>query len=311
MRGPMSIIYKGERVMGPMIRDTKRITEIDGFVGRCAAGLEAYYVSLGESGRIDPGSAFRAGLRQVTRMLAVLVASERVPAGDAWIESVSAASEALFDALAGGDGWIEAYTQACDEACAVFGHGNLRGFRRRRVLHGGSFEPWREGCFGPPTRRSAACTFETMPLNWLGSAYQALLALKPSKSGAALQASYRRRKEDGVYFTPPYLVEYIVESALGARAEDILGRTRRTSATSKRLARLRVLDPSDGRRRFPVRHDRLSGQKDRRRGGDRTSSGQGWPPSAYTAWMSILSWWRSRRFASGGPRGLPTASPIR
>jgi len=240
----MSIIYKGERVMGPMTGDTKRITEIDGFVGRCAAGLEAYYVSLGESGRIDPGSAFRAGLRQVTRMLAVLVASERAPAGAPGSRAFRAASEALFDAPAGGDGWIEAYTQACDEAHAVSGMGIFAASEDAgRCAE--ALSAMARGLLRPADSPIGRMYFETMPLNWLGSAYQALLALKPSKSGAALQASYGRKKEDGVYFTPPYLVEYMVESALGEQADDILVELDE-HPPRERLARLRVLDPSMG-----------------------------------------------------------------
>src|SRR5450759_1215776 len=53
--------------------------------------------------------------------------------------------------------------------------------------------------------------FETMPLSWLGSVYQHLLAFRPDESGDKLQASQSYRKGRGVFFTPPSLVNYIVE----------------------------------------------------------------------------------------------------
>jgi type I restriction-modification system DNA methylase subunit len=84
-----------------------------------------------------------------------------------------------------------------------------------------------------------------MPLNWLGSAYQALLALKPSKTGEGLEVSQKRRKDGGVYFTPQYLVEYIVDSVIGPQVQDTLNELGGASP-DERLAGLRIIDPSMG-----------------------------------------------------------------
>jgi len=229
--------------MGLLAKDSKRISEIDQFAARCAASLAALYSSVTEMDRVEPGRAFGASIRQVMRMLAVLVGAQRAPGSARAAEPMRRASEALF-AASEGAGTGKAYEQACEEIYASSGIGIFAIPEDERCA-AELLEAMARGLLHPVDSPISPIYFQMMPLNWLGSAYQALLALKPSKSGEGLQASYRRRKEDGVYFTPPYLVEYIVESVVGAQAEDILHELGRRPPR-ERLARLKVLDPSVG-----------------------------------------------------------------
>jgi hypothetical protein len=85
-----------------------------------------------------------------------------------------------------------------------------------------------------------ALFFQTMPLSWIGQAYQAMLAIGPGSDGE-LEISRARRKLGGIYFTPPHLVTYVVESALAPIVSSGPGFD---GQNPRRLSR--VLDPAVG-----------------------------------------------------------------
>ena len=87
-----------------------------------------------------------------------------------------------------------------------------------------------------------AVYFETMPASWVGTLYERLLGLKPRRSVGSNIVELRKdsglRKLSGSFFTPAYLVDYIVAEAVD-RLRD--------------REEIRVLDPSMGTGDFLLR----------------------------------------------------------
>lgn len=77
--------------------------------------------------------------------------------------------------------------------------------------------------------------FQSMPISHLGRAYQSLLAFRPIEDTNHLEFSHVGRKNAGVYFTPPSLIEYIIDSVIPLIVE--------AQATSRPT---RLLDPAMG-----------------------------------------------------------------
>jgi len=82
--------------------------------------------------------------------------------------------------------------------------------------------------------------FETMPLSWLASVYQALLAFHPDETGERLEPSRSHRKRRGVFFTPPSLVTYVIEGVLTQIVES------RPRMLHDAPPRITILDPAMG-----------------------------------------------------------------
>jgi hypothetical protein len=80
----------------------------------------------------------------------------------------------------------------------------------------------------------------------LGNIYEQYLGhiLKKTAKRAKVTESRARRKEHGIYYTPPYVVDYIVRSAL----KEILKRKR-----PKEVEKIRVLDPACGSGSFLIK----------------------------------------------------------
>ncbi|MCX6345850.1 MAG: N-6 DNA methylase [Armatimonadetes bacterium] len=250
---------------------------IDRFVSRCAASLDAAYGLRSELGD-GSHAVFQESIGHMMRMLAVMAASERMPESRLAYGCIREAADAIIAASQEDTQGRSIYAQACREAFETTGIGlfNLNSSYELSFealvstakalllgVRGVSGFEWSRRRNGNPETVSADASeiapeqqtmddspigsifFETMPLNWLGSVYQALLALKPSKTGEGLEASHKRRKDGGVYFTPQYLVEYIVDSVIGPQAQDALNELGGASA-DERLAGLRIIDPSMG-----------------------------------------------------------------
>jgi len=87
-----------------------------------------------------------------------------------------------------------------------------------------------------------AVYFESMPNSWIGGLYERLLGLKPRRAdtpdGVELRKDAGVRRRSGSFFTPAYLVDYIVTESVGRL---------------KACEQLRVLDPSMGTGDFLLR----------------------------------------------------------
>ncbi len=94
--------------------------------------------------------------------------------------------------------------------------------------------------------------FDLIDADILGSIYEGYLGyvLTEVKGGVRFEKMEKARKRHGVYYTPTYVVEYIVDSTVGRALEGV---------TAKEAAGLRILDPAVGSGSFLIKaYDRLA-----------------------------------------------------
>lgn len=89
--------------------------------------------------------------------------------------------------------------------------------------------------------------FKAMPADVLGSVYENYLGyrLSQSKKKVTVAKDAKKRKEHGIYYTPSFIVDYIVKSALGP----VLDKCK----TVHDLKKIKVLDPACGSGSFLVK----------------------------------------------------------
>src|SRR3989339_934953 len=89
-------------------------------------------------------------------------------------------------------------------------------------------------------------TLAAMPVEIIGSVYELFIAEQIIKKGAgiALVPKYDEKKASGVYYTPRYIVEYIVDNTLGKKLEEC--------KTPDDVAKIKVLDPACGSGSFLI-----------------------------------------------------------
>jgi len=88
--------------------------------------------------------------------------------------------------------------------------------------------------------------FNVIPVEILGTIYERFLGkvVRPQGRGTTLEPKPEVRKAGGVYYTPRYIVDYIVEQTVGKLLED---------TTPKDSLKLRILDPACGSGSFLIR----------------------------------------------------------
>ena len=79
-----------------------------------------------------------------------------------------------------------------------------------------------------------------MPADVLGAVYESYLGhrLAQSKKGATVDKDAKKRKEQGIFYTPGFIVDYIVKNALGP----VLDKCKSVAD----LKKIKVLDPACG-----------------------------------------------------------------
>jgi adenine-specific DNA-methyltransferase len=89
--------------------------------------------------------------------------------------------------------------------------------------------------------------FKAMPADVLGTVYENYLSyrLQKSKKGVTVAKDAEKRKEQGIYYTPNFIVDYIVKNALGPILEKC--------KTIEDLKKIKVLDPACGSGSFLVK----------------------------------------------------------
>ncbi|MCE5200496.1 MAG: TaqI-like C-terminal specificity domain-containing protein [Armatimonadota bacterium] len=215
---------------------------LQGFVARCCCALEATYNAARVATEAGKAEVYSESVRSLVGMLAVLVAGESIPAAASASKSLKTAAQAAIDAASNqGNSSYKVYESACREARASSG---------LAIFHVSNsptaFDAAAHALLQPmPDAPIPTIYFQTMPLSWLGCAYQSLLALRPSATGEILERNRTWRKDAGVYFSPPSLVNYIIESAVEPIANSVLCALD-TRAPIERIANLRVMDPSMG-----------------------------------------------------------------
>ena len=131
-------------------------------------------------------------------------------------------------------------------------------------------DEWLAGFIGDLSDDESPYLFSVIPVEILGSVYERFLGnvLRLRGRGVELEPKPEVRKAGGVYYTPRYIVDYIVEQTVGKLLDDISGgggaasapsRRSRSSAMvalkdfEKKIAALRLLDPACGSGSFLIR----------------------------------------------------------
>ncbi|MCX5782139.1 MAG: N-6 DNA methylase, partial [Elusimicrobia bacterium] len=96
------------------------------------------------------------------------------------------------------------------------------------------------------TDNSIHYNFADINADVLGSIYEQYLGhiLKKSQHTAKLKETHQHRKEQGIYYTPQYIVDYIVKNTVG----EVLKETK-----AKDLSKLKILDPACGSGSFLIK----------------------------------------------------------
>ena len=101
--------------------------------------------------------------------------------------------------------------------------------------------------------------FEILPIEILGSIYEQFLGKELIAKGSGVAVDQKKttvKKDTGVYYTPRYIVDYIVEQTLGKQLSEIAnGNGQRPSLKDfeKQTSVLKVLDPACGSGSFLIR----------------------------------------------------------
>jgi hypothetical protein len=107
-------------------------------------------------------------------------------------------------------------------------------------------DEWLAGFIGELSSDETPYLFNVIPVEILGSVYERFLGkvVRPHGKGIIVEEKPEVRKAGGVYYTPRYIVDYIVEQTVGKLVEGI--------APEKSLV-LRILDPACGSGSFLIR----------------------------------------------------------
>ena len=116
----------------------------------------------------------------------------------------------------------------------------------------------------PSFRHLYSYDFSRMSQDVLGAVYERFLAHKllPDRGRIVIEDTDELRKKEGVYYTPQYIVDYIVEQTLGQKIRPILVEARSllgyknyqgAHARVRELQHIKVLDPAMGSGSFLLR----------------------------------------------------------
>lgn len=96
--------------------------------------------------------------------------------------------------------------------------------------------------------------FNVIEVEMLGSVYERFLGkiVRPHGRGVTIEEKPEVRKAGGVYYTPRYIVDYIVEQTVGRLLDPILD-AKTFAAFEKQTNALRLLDPACGSGSFLIR----------------------------------------------------------
>jgi len=222
-----------------------RDSSVDRFSARCADCLESVYAEFARNNGADHRAIYLSSVRYVLRMVAVLAAAERVPPGTRLGRALQMAADAVADAASGRARNLLHYESPVAEAYGLTGASilaydchYLEGSQAFEACAGRLLQPSPDA----PLRR---VFFETMPIAWLGCAYQSMLGLHPTEDVGVLTPTRTARKRRGVFFTPPSLVSYIIRTVL-AEAMDSPDADVDVGKPADLISRLRILDPAMG-----------------------------------------------------------------
>jgi hypothetical protein len=118
-------------------------------------------------------------------------------------------------------------------------------------------DEWLAGFIGDLSDDASPYLFSVIPVEILGSVYERFLGkvVRPHGKGVTIEEKPEVRKAGGVYYTPRYIVDYIVEQTVGKFLDDIAAEkeTEGLKAFATRTEKLRLLDPACGSGSFLIR----------------------------------------------------------
>ncbi len=118
-------------------------------------------------------------------------------------------------------------------------------------------DEWLARFIGELSADESPYLFSEIPVEILGSVYERFLGkvVRPQGRGITIEEKPEVRKAGGVYYTPRYIVDYIVEQTAGKLLDDIASEkeTEGVKAFATRTEKLRILDPACGSGSFLIR----------------------------------------------------------
>lgn len=211
--------------------------------GRCARALDCLLERACETGD-DAAAFYESGVQVLIGVVALLAASEQIDDAMPAAAYLRRAAEDVRRAAEVQTGCAGALRNALDSASSasglgIFSPGPSQGLPDAGLerLVSAALSPDADSPIEP-------LFFQSLPPAWLGRLYERLLALKPNSRGR-LEPDRTRRKLSGVYFTPPWLVEYVVRSSLEPLLRGVPGPLEGGSS-GEGISGIRVLDPSVG-----------------------------------------------------------------
>ena len=118
-------------------------------------------------------------------------------------------------------------------------------------------DEWLAGFIGELSDDESPYIFEVIPVEILGSVYERFLGkvVRPQGRGITIEEKPEVRKAGGVYYTPRYIVDYIVEQTAGKLLDAIAAEKEAegVKAFATQTEKLRLLDPACGSGSFLIR----------------------------------------------------------
>jgi hypothetical protein len=118
-------------------------------------------------------------------------------------------------------------------------------------------DEWLAGFIGDLSDDESPYLFNVIDVEILGSVYERFLGkvVRPQGRGITIEEKPEVRKAGGVYYTPRYIVNYIVEQTAGKLLDEIAAEreTEGVKAFATRTEKLRFLDPACGSGSFLIR----------------------------------------------------------
>ncbi len=118
-------------------------------------------------------------------------------------------------------------------------------------------DEWLAGFIGDLSDDESPYLFNVIDVEILGSVYERFLGnvVRPHGKGITVEPKPEVRKAGGVYYTPRYIVDYIVEQTAGKLLDEIAAEkgTEGVKAFATRTEKLRLLDPACGSGSFLIR----------------------------------------------------------
>ena len=118
-------------------------------------------------------------------------------------------------------------------------------------------DEWLAGFIGDLSDDESPYLFNVIDVEILGSVYERFLGkvVRPQGRGITVEEKPEVRKAGGVYYTPRYIVDYIIEQTAGKLLDEIAAEKEAegVKAFATRTEKLRLLDPACGSGSFLIR----------------------------------------------------------